>query len=198
MSRVLQLPVLGLNSVWQVCDTYHVEKAMGMLYSGAATAINLDEGHLIPTKWKDWVTLPIGPEDDFIRTLHGLIRVPRVVIATNYKHLKKRKLKLNNKNLAKMFGYRDAYTNEHVPLKEGSMDHIDPKAKGGKYEWTNAAWTKKRTNNKKGDKTLDQAGLKLRKRILKDPVLLPSEKILMDHGIRFKEWGLFMKPEEGG
>jgi len=196
MSNTLYLPVLGLNSLWQVCDVYTVEKAMGMIYSGVATAINLDEGYLLPTKWEDWINLPVGSEDDKLRTLHGPVRVPRVVIAKNYNKLKKRKLKLNNKNLAKMFGYRDAYTDEHVPLKDGSMDHIDPKAKGGRYEWTNAAWTKKKTNNKKGDKTPEEAGLKLKRRISKTPVLLPSDKIMMDHGIKFKEWGMFLKPSE--
>lgn len=195
MSRVLQLPVLGLNSFWVVADVYSVEKAMGMLYSGAATAINLDEGHLIPTKWKDWQHLTIGPEDDFIRTLHGNIRVPRVVIAVNYKHLKKRKLKLNNKNLARVFGYKCGYTGELVPIKDASLDHYIPKSKGGATSWDNAVYTSKKLNNKKGDKTAAEAGLSLKYKVAKDPVLLPSEKVMIDHGIRFKEWGTFLKPE---
>lgn len=195
MSRTLQLPVLGLNSNWVVCDTYIAEKALGMLYSGAATAINLDEGYMVPTKWEDWVKLPIGETDDFVRTLHGRVRLPRVVIAVNYRQLKPRKLKLNNKNLAKVFGNKCGYTGEHVPIKDASLDHYIPKSKGGKTSWDNSVYTSKALNNRKGDKTAAEAGLKLQKKPIKDPVLMPADKVLMDHGIRFKEWGNFLSPE---
>ena len=195
MSKNLQLPVLGLNANWAVVDSYTAEKALGMLYSGAATAINLDDGHMIPTKWEEWSQLPVGETDDFIRTLHGRIRIPRVVIAINYRRLKPRRLKLNNKNLAKVFGYKCGYTGEVVPLKDASLDHYIPKSKGGRTNWENSVYTSKKLNNKKGDKTASEAGLHLRVKPIKDPVLLPSEKIMMDHGIRFKEWGNFLSPE---
>jgi hypothetical protein len=198
MTNTLQLPVLGLNAIWQVVDVYTGEKALGMIYGGTAVAINIDNGNLIPTKWDEWKYLPIGEGDDSIGTTQGRIRLPRVIIAVNYKQLKPRRMRLNIRSLARAFGYKCGYTGKHVPIKESSMDHMVPKQQGGKYEWENAVYTSKKLNNIKGARTPEEAGLKVKIKPRKIPVLLPSDKIIMDHGIRFKEWEMFLKNEEAG
>jgi 5-methylcytosine-specific restriction endonuclease McrA len=187
----INTPVLGLNAHWMVCDVYPAYKAMGMIYSGDSIAINLDDESMIPTKWEDWVKLPIGEEDDSVKTIHGDIRLPRVIISVNYKKFHLRKLTLNGRNVAKMFGYKCGYTGKHIPIEKGSVDHYIPKSRGGKNSWSNVVYTSKELNNKKGNKTAEELGLKLISP-LKVPTVLPEEKVLMDYGMKYPEWENFL------
>jgi HNH endonuclease len=194
MRNNLTIPVLGLNAHWMATSVHPAAKAIAMIYCGTATAICTDNGNFQPMKWKEWKALPIGEEDDCIKSLHGNIRIPRLIIALNYKRIKRQRLSLNNKNLAKYFNYRCAYTGEHVPLEEGSMDHIIPKTRGGEATWSNAAWTSKRRNNMKDNRTPEEAGLSFVIPPPKGPPeLLPAQKIHMDHGVRFPEWERFLE-----
>jgi len=193
MKNILNLPVLGLNANWQASDVYTVEKALGMMFSGAAVGVDISEGGMTPVKWKDWVSLPVLDEDDKIGTVGNPVRVPRIVIAVNYREFKMRKISLNGDNLAKVFGYRCGYTNEFVPKEEGSMDHVVPKDRGGKYEWKNAIYTSKRLNNKKSNKTPEEAGLRVLIPPKVSPEITPAKKIVLDHGVRFPEWKAFLK-----
>jgi hypothetical protein len=190
----LSTPVLVLNANWQAIDVVCAQRAMAMIYSEHAIPLRTDRERLEPIKWKEWSKLNPTEEDDFIQTLHGNILIPRVVITNRYKKLRKTRIGLNNRNLARSSNYRCAYTGQHVPFEEGSLDHVLPQSRGGKTEWSNAAWTSKKLNNKKADKTPEEAGLTLQKPLPKKEnfEILPSQKIKMEHGIRFKAWSPFL------
>ncbi len=60
---------------------------------------------------------------------------------------------------------RDAYTcqycGKHFPKEELTMDHVVPKSRGGKTEWTNVVTACKKCNQRKGNRTPKEAGMKL-------------------------------------
>jgi 5-methylcytosine-specific restriction endonuclease McrA len=53
---------------------------------------------------------------------------------------------------------RDKYLCAYCGNKASTVDHVMPKAKGGKHEWTNVVAACKKCNSKKADKTLEQIG----------------------------------------
>ncbi len=53
------------------------------------------------------------------------------------------------------------YCGQPFPTSELSRDHVIPRSKGGKDIWTNCVTACRRCNNRKGNKTLDQAGMEL-------------------------------------
>jgi 5-methylcytosine-specific restriction endonuclease McrA len=53
---------------------------------------------------------------------------------------------------------RDKYTCAYCGKRASTVDHVHPKAKGGKHEWTNVVAACKGCNSKKADKTLEQMG----------------------------------------
>ena len=56
------------------------------------------------------------------------------------------------------------YCGKELPIKELTVDHVIPRSKGGKDTWDIVVTSCKTCNNKKGDKTPKQAGLKIMKK----------------------------------
>jgi hypothetical protein len=44
--------------------------------------------------WDEWITLPIRPQDNAVRTVRGPIRVPTVIVAVNFAKVPKKRPKL--------------------------------------------------------------------------------------------------------
>lgn len=56
------------------------------------------------------------------------------------------------------------YTGQRLTSRNATMDHIVPRSRGGKTEWSNVVICSFEANIKKGNKTLAEAGLKLLKK----------------------------------
>ena len=59
---------------------------------------------------------------------------------------------------------------------EADIDHIVPRSQGGKNSWDNMVVCSKNINRKKGNKTPEQAGLKL----IKKPKKPEAKQIVID------------------
>lgn len=94
-----------------------------------------------------------------IRTVDRSFDYPAVIRLTHYKNIPFRSVLLNRNNLFKRDNGECQYCGSKRHL---TIDHIIPKSKGGKTNWTNLITACNRCNVNKGDKTPEQAGLVLR------------------------------------
>lgn len=94
-----------------------------------------------------------------IRTVDRSFEYPAVIRLTQYKNIPFRGVLLNRTNLFKRDNGECQYCGSKRHL---TIDHIIPKSKGGKTNWTNLITACNRCNVNKGDKTPEQAGLVLR------------------------------------
>jgi hypothetical protein len=53
------------------------------------------------------------------------------------------------------------YCGEQKPVRELTLDHVFPKSRGGDSSWENLTTACKKCNNKKADRTPEEAGMKL-------------------------------------
>ncbi len=53
------------------------------------------------------------------------------------------------------------YCGTQIPPGKETIDHVMPKCKGGKKEWTNVVLCCHKCNQKKGSKSLEQSGFRL-------------------------------------
>lgn len=144
----------------------------------------------VPMEWDEWIKLPVRENDLFINTSRGKIRVPKVVITAKYNDVPDITIKgINKRNVYIRDGGIDQYTGEHISLDEASMDHVIPRSKGGKNEWTNIATTRKTINTRKGNRSNEEAGLKLIK-----PPKAPSAKrrVIRKHEARIPDQRAFL------
>ncbi len=99
------------------------------------------------------------------KKVHSVTRsfpVPSVVRLSWFVNVPFKRILLTRKNIIK----RDGHTCQYCGDKRGPMtvDHIIPKRLGGSDTWENMVCACERCNNRKGDRSPDQAGMKLAKR----------------------------------
>ena len=94
--------------------------------------------------------------------------IPSVVSLRNYVYVPHRKINLTRKRIFKRDHYRCQYCNRKLTDKIATVDHIIPRSKqdspGKGNTWQNMVAACIRCNNLKGDKTLQQSGLQLRRK----------------------------------
>jgi 5-methylcytosine-specific restriction endonuclease McrA len=109
------------------------------------------------------------------------LRVPAVVMLTKALSQSKNDVKFSRANVYTRDGYRCQYCGRKPPLKELNYDHVHPRSRGGATTWENIVTSCISCNLQKGNKTLKQTGMKLRKQPVRprslpmssSPILLP-------------------------
>ncbi|XP_044955940.1 uncharacterized protein LOC123406984 [Hordeum vulgare subsp. vulgare] len=87
----------------------------------------------------------------------AVLRVPQLLQV-----VKRRRVKhcLSRKNIL----FRDGFSCQYCSSEDDlTIDHVIPASRGGKWEWENLVTACSRCNSRKGNKTLLQANMKLRK-----------------------------------
>ena len=184
--------VLVLNRNWQAINIRTPQDAFCQMATGVATALEIEgDEHIRPVKWDEWITLPVRDGDNAVRTVHGAIRVPTVIVAVNYARVPKKRPKLCARTIRERDGNRCQYTGVLLRPEEGNIDHVVPRSRGGKDAWDNCVWSSRSVNSQKGNRLPHEAGLKL----LKQPVAvreMPVTALIRNtHGI--PDWEPFVK-----
>lgn len=204
--------VLCLNSAWLPIGQKTVKDAfiaMSGGLSGTPPAVALDicykeigDGEydfdtvisITPTKWEDWVKLPIRPFDLSIQTSKMRIRVP-TVITTSYAKVPKRVRRLTNQAILERDGLVCQYSGKKLKRPEANIDHIVSKDEwkrrnlsGSPDTWTNMVTCDKKINHAKGNKSLKEVGLTL----IKKPVAPPMEPCFLIKEVKIRDWNLFL------
>ena len=107
--------------------------------------------------------LPVREEDASIGTAHGRIRVPTVIVVSNFAKVPMKRPKFNSRNLWERDRGRCQYTGRQLRPGEGNIDHIHPRSRGGETTWENCVLAATEVNSRKADRTPQEAGLKLQR-----------------------------------
>jgi len=179
-----KLICLNLNASWQPVGFKTVKDAIvdlcGCESNGKPSTMALDieyeldeNGQPIfdeaksmnPVSWDEWMMLPIRPWDLAINSPTRSIRVPTVIIATNFNKMPIKTFK--GKPSKDGIWNRDQgicqYTGKKLSKDQSTIDHVIPRSKGGQDTWTNMVVCDKTLNSKKGNKLNSELGLKLKK-----------------------------------
>ena len=155
---VLDRPVLFLNKHWAAI---HVDTAREAMKAGCVGAASfLDHNDYILYTMDEWMELPT---DDWkaVRTPRTEIRIPEVMVLTNFSSLLNFEVKLTTRNLLIRDGWTCQYTGQRLPNSALDIDHVIPRSHGGRHDWTNVVISDRLVNKKKADRTPREAGLKL-------------------------------------
>ena len=178
-TSILDKPiVLALNAAWQIIGHRTVREAIVALTGGdrgSPPALGLDIGYpalaeggwnfdrpltLQPLKWEDWINLPIRDFDFTLSTARQQIRVPTVIVAANYNRMPMTEPRVSREAIYHRDGGVCQYTGEFIG-RDGNLDHVVPRAKGGRNSFENLVWSKPAINAQKAARLPHEAGLKL-------------------------------------
>ena len=192
MADILNQPiVLVLNRNWQAIHVKTPAEAFCMIASGAALALDVQgDDCMVPVTWADWLALPVRDHDNAVSTTRGRVRVPTVIVAANYTRVPLRRPRLNRRNLWARDGGVCQYTGRKLRPHEGNIDHVIPRARGGKSTWDNCVLAHRDVNSRKAARLPDEAGLALRRKPVA-PLPRPVSAVIRNQ-FRVRDWDRFL------
>jgi 5-methylcytosine-specific restriction endonuclease McrA len=180
-----------LNRNWQAINITTPAMAFCQMSTDVATGLDIQgDDQLVPTKWDDWLRLPVREADESIGTARGALRVPTVIVLANFSRVPVTRPSFNARNLYVRDGGRCQYTGQSLAPGEGNVDHVVPRSRGGATSWDNCVLACRKVNNRKADRTPQEAGLKLLCEP-REPRQMPVTFFLKNiHGI--DDWNIFL------
>jgi 5-methylcytosine-specific restriction endonuclease McrA len=107
---------------------------------------------------------PALHEDEYeIRTVAGVFRLPTALVLVQYVQVPYRRLAVSRQNVLNRDGYECQYCGKALTSTSGTVDHVVPVSRGGGHVWKNVVAACAKCNNRKADRTLAEAGLRLRR-----------------------------------
>ena len=129
-----------LNQSYEPLTICTIKKAVLLIFLGKAEIVHKDE-------------------KKSIRTVRMNFPWPSVIRISKFIKVPYKKVILSRKNILRRDNYKCAYCGRSDLML--TVDHIIPKAKGGNDSWENLITACTKCNNIKGDRTPDEANMKL-------------------------------------
>lgn len=122
----------------------------------------------------------VEKRDTMIRSQHLALPLPSIIRLICYVRIPHKRVELTRKNILR----RDGFYCQYCGTSKGpfTVDHVVPRTKGGWDSWENLVCACVRCNNKKGQRTPDEANMPLRRRPRR-----PSHLFFIQHFIGASE-----------
>jgi 5-methylcytosine-specific restriction endonuclease McrA len=188
--------VLVLNKLYMAVRVISVRRAFCLLFKELAEVITIDDGQYVSFNFTTWReasearALFKGPDDEFIRTVHFEIQVPRIIRLLTYDRLPRQKVKFNRRNIFARDGNRCQYCGRKFATSELSLDHILPRSQGGRATWDNIICACLKCNVRKGGRTPREAGMRLCREPV-EPRTSPVLRLKLSH-CKYRSWKAFL------
>jgi 5-methylcytosine-specific restriction endonuclease McrA len=141
---VMQAPVLVLNATFEPINVTAVRRALVLLFKGVAQAEEINASKVHATSRS--------------------VDVPSVIRLLSYRHIPQQSRALSRKNILLRDRNTCQFCGQVFPASELTLDHVHPRSRGGHSTWENLVACCYQCNNRKGDRTPEEAGFKLARR----------------------------------
>jgi 5-methylcytosine-specific restriction endonuclease McrA len=174
MDAVLKQDVLVLNKAWVPINVTTVYDAICAVFSERAkfvdpeTYMTYDFESWVDT-WQDAMHVAKVSSHQVVSCPNVRIVVPEVITCTEYKGVGygtnyRGRPKFSRRNIFTRDRNVCQYCGKHFEPQLLNIDHVLPKSKGGHSDWTNVVLSCIKCNDKKRDRTPEEAGMRLIRR----------------------------------
>ncbi len=155
--------VLVLNRGYIAIQITNVKRAVALLYTGHAKAVDADYYSYDFEAWKERSNDIPYEKGEFVRSISYQLKAPRVITLTKYDKLPMSMVKFSRKNVFERDRFQCQYCGAKKPsgmpkydwVRHLTIDHVTPRALGGKSVWTNVVCACGKCNGKKADRVLE-------------------------------------------
>jgi 5-methylcytosine-specific restriction endonuclease McrA len=103
----------------------------------------------------------VEESDREVRSVTLTVRVPSVVRLMGFVRFRRRDAKFTRRNIYTRDDHRCQYCGRRYSASELTCDHVLPRSRGGKAEWSNIVTCCVHCNRKKGWRMPEEAGMRL-------------------------------------
>jgi 5-methylcytosine-specific restriction endonuclease McrA len=164
MRTALHEHVLVLNRLWQAVNICTAQRALCLLFQGHAQVVDGDGKEFRTFDFDGWrdvsVTIP-NHTGSLVHTISFKMRVPKVILLVFFDRLPRKEVKFTRHNIFERDKYQCQYCGEVLDRKDLNLDHVVPRDRGGLTTWDNIVCSCIECNTKKGNRTPNEAGMKL-------------------------------------
>ncbi len=157
MSSSLQKPVLVLNASYEPINVCAARRALILVLKGVAAA---EEVSLLR-----------------VQSARYSMKLPSVIRLLEYRRIPHQNRALSRKNILMRDRYTCQYCHRTLPSSDLTLDHVIPRSRAGESSWENLVACCHGCNNRKGNRTPDEAGMRLAR--LPRPFSLHTNRHLM-------------------
>jgi 5-methylcytosine-specific restriction endonuclease McrA len=134
-------PVLVLNASYEPINICAARRALVLVLKGLASAEEHASAH--------------------VHSARQILNLPSVIRLLEYRRIPQQSRALSRKNILMRDRYTCQYCQKIQTASEMTLDHVLPRSRGGESSWENLVACCNRCNNRKGNRTPDEAGMKL-------------------------------------
>ena len=196
---LLNPKVLVLNKLFMALHVVTVRRAFTLLYKERAEVVSVDNDKFNSYNLDSWRKVSLlklngsgkSKNGNWIKTFTAAIEVPEIIRLLVYDKLPQNIVKFSKKNIFERDRNICQYCGREFHASELSLEHVLPKSRGGKNEWTNIVSACTGCNKRKGGRTPQEAGL----RLIHKPVRPKYNFVinLKDNSEKFSSWDHFIK-----
>jgi 5-methylcytosine-specific restriction endonuclease McrA len=146
--------------------------------------------------WKDAICMIVQEKaeivstytDKMIRSMSLALEMPKIIKLKKYVNVAKNlaMVRYSRRNILARDKSTCQYCGKHCTGKDATLDHVVPKSRGGKSNWTNIVLACRKCNGKKDNRTPEEAGMKLRNIPVKPKAKTDAlERLLKEFGFTF-------------
>ena len=137
----LQKPVLVLNASYEPINICAARRALVLVLKGVASAEE--------------------ESSNAVHSARAAVRLPSVIRLLEYRRIPRQTRALSRKNILMRDRYTCQYCHRTLPASELTLDHVVPRSRGGETSWENLVACCHHCNNRKGNRTPDEAAMRL-------------------------------------
>lgn len=163
-------PVLLLNSSFEPMKVISWQRAVTMFFTGKIEVVEEYDHH--------------------IRSVSLFIRAPAVVRLLRFVKIGRKSPPLCRSNILARDNFQCQYCARELSTREATLDHVQPRSRGGKTSWDNIVCCCAACNRKKGGRTPSEARMALLNKPVR-PDWLPVLTIRLNGNIPHS-WHLFL------
>ena len=186
MVTMLTRPTLVLNRSWQPVGVATVARSLTLVASDRARIV--DPSDFQQYTWNDWGNLIPQDDEPFVQGVKFRLRVPEVITLTDYDCIPKNSVTFSRRNIYQRDHFTCQYCGAQPGSEERTIDHVQPRSRGGTSTWENCVLACMECNKRKADRTPAEARMPLRKK----PVRPMWRPLYSPHAVRIESWSKFL------
>lgn len=153
--------VLVLNKNWVPIHIISWKKGVSLISQEKCRALDRE---FIAYGYSDWLGFSLKNQKKYpvAWTINYPVAIPEIIVSITFEKLPSREVKFSRQNIFSRDGHKCVYCGQKFKRDELTLDHIIPRSKGGHTTWDNTVSSCFSCNQKKADRTPNEAGMHLK------------------------------------